>query len=624
MASAKKRRGRERKAAKKNNNGTVSTDGGVVGDGIDIDSLSPIAVLVEGVRMGLDSYTSHVIGSYASQEYDRQDIIRAGLLDVTLGYLGRCNEHFGSIMSDIGGDLVSPNKWLELLVTIANNSDHHSQIIDNIGPLVSCMCDDVERKLFGSKRYWHEAVLPFIAIIYNMLEFECNFIQLSQYKGLFEMIIQSWFWESNRPDIVNEFNTFISTSDFKVSIKTEGLENKDPSTTMTILGGLAIFHLIQWARQSDDAKKMLGDIGSVPIVSRAYDPYCKVSLVGGIIRRMKKSGVLRKYFQSLSSLIKYADCVDKDVITEMIDYGYNFTSQYEDADAITHLICSMITKKMEDGSQQPNDSRTAFAIRAGLLEYCTSMIARFGGDKNARDIMGNVSSILQIVYFLSFHKKTSKAIGAKRRHLISERERLKENQQVANERSNECNLALSIIQSIIAITSTNCFVCNKETERKDMKTCVACKSVCYCSEECQRKDWRKKHEMTCKTFIDGKDKLHSPLSSNERDTAKLKGLRKNIRMTQKRLFLEHANTIRLQMAAKQSPRSEYIVHFDLCQRPLVVTVIHERKALEEKSISDENIMCVYQSPFFSNSNELGPGRSLSVCNLFPREWLSDA
>ena len=52
MASAKKRRGRERKAAKKNNNGTVSTDGGVVAGGIDIDSLSPIAVLVEGIRMG--------------------------------------------------------------------------------------------------------------------------------------------------------------------------------------------------------------------------------------------------------------------------------------------------------------------------------------------------------------------------------------------------------------------------------------------------------------------------------------------------------------------------------------------------------------------------------------------
>ena len=66
--------------------------------------------------MGLDSYTSHVIGSYASQEYDRQDIIREGLLDVTLGYLKRCNENFGSVVREIGGDLVSPNKWVELLV----------------------------------------------------------------------------------------------------------------------------------------------------------------------------------------------------------------------------------------------------------------------------------------------------------------------------------------------------------------------------------------------------------------------------------------------------------------------------------------------------------------------------
>ena len=65
-------------------------------------------------------------------------------------------------MRDIGGDLESPVVWVELLLSMTDSSECHSQIIDNIGPLVSCMCDDIERKFFGSKKYWHEAITRFL------------------------------------------------------------------------------------------------------------------------------------------------------------------------------------------------------------------------------------------------------------------------------------------------------------------------------------------------------------------------------------------------------------------------------------------------------------------------------
>ena len=76
---------------------------------------------------------------------------------------------------------------------------------------------------------------------------------------------------------------------------------------------------------------------------------------------------------------------------------------------------------------------------------------------------------------------------------------LLQNKQLTN--NDECKTALFIIHSIIDTTSTNCFVCNKETVRKDMKKCAACRSVCYCSEECQRKHWQRSHAQDCKTFI---------------------------------------------------------------------------------------------------------------------------
>ena len=647
MASAKKRRGRERKAArKKDNNDGARTDCSNGGNGELSSNIISDLRLINEMLTGSNMATSSVIACYQQEVpiEHQPSIISLGLLDIallniTLDHLGRCNEDFESVMRGIGGDLETPIKWLELLIIIATKSnEYHSRIIDKIGPLVRCMCDDIEREFFGSKRYWHEAISPFIGIIYKMLEAECNnFIQLSQYKGLFEMMVQSWFWQSHRPDIVNEFNTLISTPEIPVSIRSEDFENNDdPSATMTALGMIATLRLIAVARKTDDAKKMLGNIGSIPIVSRAYDPNCKVSLTVGLIRYIKKSGDRAKYFHPLFLLIQYAECVDKDVITEMIDYGFKFASEYEDADVATQLICSMITRMIDGGdAAQLNDSRTAFAIRAGLLDMCIKMIACFGGVKHAHEIVISVFSILQNVYFLLYHKKTSKAIGDKRGNLWREFQKLKENQQLTNNDCTEYNNAMYTIQSIINMTAANCFICNKETERENMKKCAACKSVCYCSKECQRKDWHSGgHGCDCLRYINGTNELSlRSLDGSEREAAKLKGLRRNIMMAQKRLFIEHAETIRERLAVKQSPHSEYIVHFDLFQCPLAVTVMacteyfvscHSKKWFDENiQLDDENIMCVYVSPFFNgNSNEPGCPENLIVYTLYPREWLS--
>ena len=168
-----------------------------------------------------------------------------------------------------------------------------------------------------------------------------------------------------------------------------------------------------------------------------------------------------------------------------------------------------------------------------------------------------------------------------------------------------------------------------------MKKCAPSKSVCYCSKESQKKDWQSGgHACSCNKIIDGYHQLLLPelRVNNERETAKSKGLERNLMMAQKGLYLEHADTIRLQLAAKEPPHSTYIVRFSLSQCPIGVTVMayaeyfvscRLKKWFEESmQLDDENIMCVYASPFFNgNSNEPG-GQSLVVYNLFPREWLS--
>ena len=200
MASAKKRRGRDRKAARKNN---INNDNG--------RTIRPTSWErgIELVRRGHFVTTSSAIARFRDNEGERPLFVRAGLLDVVFDHLGRCNEDFGSVMSDIGGDLQTPVIWVELLLSVTVSDECHSQIIDNIDPLFRCMCDDVERKLFGSKKYWHQAIFQFAGIIYRMLSVESNFTKLSQYEGLIEKIVQWWFWESHRLDFILEFEEFL-------------------------------------------------------------------------------------------------------------------------------------------------------------------------------------------------------------------------------------------------------------------------------------------------------------------------------------------------------------------------------------------------------------------------------
>ena len=95
---------------------------------------------VDLVRKGNDSATSEMTICFREEEDDRPLFIGAGLMDVVFDHLGRCNEDFGSVMRDIGGDLQTPVIWVELLLSVTDSNECHSQIIDNMGPLFSCMC----------------------------------------------------------------------------------------------------------------------------------------------------------------------------------------------------------------------------------------------------------------------------------------------------------------------------------------------------------------------------------------------------------------------------------------------------------------------------------------------------
>lgn len=61
-----------------------------------------------------------------------------------------------------------------------------------------------------------------------------------------------------------------------------------------------------------------------------------------------------------------------------------------------------------------------------------------------------------------------------------------------------------------SVPNLNCIVCQKPTKRR----CSRCKSISYCSRECQVKHWSEEHKFQCQPLDAGT----SPRSSVDDDT----------------------------------------------------------------------------------------------------------
>ena len=121
------------------------------------------------------------------------------------------------------------------------------------------------------------------------------------------------------------------------------------------------------------AQSRIETLGTTPIVSKQCDPSCLVSYVAGLVRLMKTfeqaTEVVKYYFPVLRRFID-ADCVDRGVITEIIDFGLNsITDQESWASAVCEMSYGMVHQlsKAYGTLKLLSDSRVAVAIRAGLV-----------------------------------------------------------------------------------------------------------------------------------------------------------------------------------------------------------------------------------------------------------------
>ena len=420
-------------------------------------------------------------------------------MPITLGFLKRCGEDVHSVMYDVNGDISNPVVWVVLLGIICRGDEAGAlETVNNIGPLINCMCDDSKRQFFRSKQLWFEALRPFIILIYSIVMKSPSITRaLFRQKKLLDSIIQWGFLDTRRPDILNEAKAFGFLEEesqlwhewARLVIYT--CSNADTN------GGLDTL--------TEEDKFLLRDIATTSVVSKTYNADCKVSLVAGMIPLLKTSSNVHRNFQlrALTRYISHVDCVDKGVISAMMDLDptFNIFTDYHEACEVMKLTLGVtIQMKHREGVSLPSDRRCACAIRKGLLEKCLYVISRFGSGNDGR-LIELVTHVVDRVYEVSHHKKSARAIRDRRHQILNEIQTLEVKIYAKND--NECNNVVGTIKSIVDLNgSASCSRCDKLIDRSCAKFCGGCNRVAYCSKQCQQDDWQNgTHQTDCDLLL---------------------------------------------------------------------------------------------------------------------------
>jgi len=485
---SKRERAKQRKAAKNSTNNNDNTV--VAGSGVRFTSRQfikalnrmPTTKIVGLVKQGDVLTTSAISESKIKISYQK-----SGVLSAVLGFLQRCeHETLDEVIDDSLGQegelaqLETPVPWIAILDRAADLEEPSCslKIAESIGPLVECMCDDMTRLFFKSNKHWNESIFPFARLINNLFgtsisqyangsETENNMKvidALLKHDCLIRCFIQWGFWDSsNRPDIANELNAKVCESIVEIGVMSARLlvavaaRENDTSVGM----------------RPEDGKKLLFKVGTTPIVNKEYNPACLVSYAAGVARQMKEQGKKFGDFQLplFQSLVMGADCVDKGVINEMIRYGTNVISDLVSAARLTSLSYLMILHKT-DTENLPCDTRTAAAIRAGLIEMCLNFVGRFGGYESSPlsiSLFDNVKNAFKMIYCISLHQKTAKAIRSKKKDIEKKLVSLEEDERISSNQA--CKELLDMIRSLLNLSGSYCCRCNKQLSRTEVMEC---------------------------------------------------------------------------------------------------------------------------------------------------------
>ena len=403
-----------------------------------------------------------------------------------------------------------PDVWVCMLVNLVSSfslgskqlDEIRMQIASDIGPLVSCMSDDMKRELFQSKEYWFGALHPFVQLVYSLAVTKTTIPILMSYDGLREFMVGCIFYGLHRQDIIAD----------AVPFKEAVMKPDAIAYAADYAGAYLGLSLKSYEQEGDDkyyfegeGKELNYNIGTTPIISRSYDPSCGLICVSGLISLLKGDNTTNEILASPNFLKKddiqitvtmliVGGCVDKTTIEEVIDLGLNHASTYDDARWIAKTAHEMTHDFEREGKICPKDRYVATAVEAGLFDMLLNFLAAYGDhpDTQKMDLFLAAYSNVQAVSGAALSKHTSKALRLVRPKVMT----ALQSPQLQRLASKRTKSIIEIMQSLFSMSSKSessssnqqlrgnvCNQCSKFLPESKARYCSKCKCVPYCSKE---------------------------------------------------------------------------------------------------------------------------------------------
>jgi hypothetical protein len=553
-------------------------------------SEKPSAV-VEQIGQG-HQLPTEALGYSPDAKY-RAQVVQAGAVDRILEFMLKTNQPFDQVKK--GGDLPCPSIWLNVLNNFCQDGflqpkslsrDTQYKIIVNMGPLFQDMSNFERRELFGSKDYWAKCLMFFTNMLYGLLNSEYQRLGdfMLKQKLLKSFLVRVLFLEMAeppafqdildfegrdermpKPDIIGLSQTFCALTIKSLMVKREAIVAEEfaampirPEHELTLRSGL--FQLLGSSNRPGWFQG--GYAATMSIFILLYDRQKRLSPPFGVDSVTETIvPICRSY------LVKYAPLSRdrfffENVMTSMVAVGAT-------------LLTPSINNK-----QAPIDYNVAKAIEAGLMEYCVDCCDT-NDSRMAKPLEGMIRTVASTVIL----DETCKVLQERAAAIRARVERVKERQPVL---LRELILIEELLKNPIVKPppdSETCAFCQEKTKKATTQKCPFCKSIIYCSEDCQRLNWML-HQADCEKT------RKTPIAKSQEE----------LHADGKVLFAKHIKKLLMQAALKGIQILDCFVVFDMCETtPLFKTFTLEQFA--EKYIQDEDAMSYSKSVLQRNKYE---------------------
>lgn len=369
-----------------------------------------------------------------------------------------------------------------------------------IGPLISCLQDDMKRQFFQVNAFWHDAYFLSMGLFTHLVGLRghddyCPEIIpiVVEHDGLIEMLIQCIFWGENRPEIIKESHLDIGAQAQVANYAGSVIEQ------IMLLGEMddnpvAVYYT---GAGYDINMKICGTmIGT----SNTTFPVGILSLLkGGKTNEVMNS---RPWFLDKPSMwnimtsLGVTGCVTDEIYRGLVEVGNRDDISFDDATHVVKLGMEMSHLFSADAMQKPLDSRMSLAIQEGMFELILKLLVRFKSQASSRShFVNHIGMFLQAALSVSQYNLCTLAIAQRHDSITAA---LKEYDEDPTPPLRSAvtvyNDIGSMIRSMLDLNDPEdvedlkmpCFDCTLE---KDDDLCQKCNDACFCTDDCEVQHW---------------------------------------------------------------------------------------------------------------------------------------